>query len=110
MGIGPAVAIRDMAERTGMKPENADVVEINEAFAAQVIAVLKQMEKDGLGFDYEKLNPNGGSIALGHPVGATGARLVLTALNELKRSSGKRALVSMCIGGGQGGAAWFETI
>ncbi len=110
MGLGPAFSIKELVERTGLKPEDADTVEINEAFAAQVIAVLRVLENDGLIFDYNKLNPNGGSIALGHPVGATGARLVLTALHELKRNGGKRALISMCIGGGQGGAAWLETL
>ena len=114
MGLGPAFAIRDLHERTGLKPSDADVVEINEAFAAQVLGVLRLLEKDefnGCTVDEEKLNPNGGAIALGHPVGATGARLVLTALHELKRrgDDGKNALVSLCIGGGQGGAAWLES-
>ncbi|NNE92750.1 MAG: thiolase family protein [Verrucomicrobiales bacterium] len=109
MGLGPAFAIRQLSEKTGLKPDEADTVEINEAFAAQVLAVLRMLDEEGLSFDAEKLNPNGGAIALGHPVGASGARLVLTALHQLKRTGGKRALVSMCIGGGQGGAAWLET-
>lgn len=111
MGLGPAYAIRKLAESTGLKPEDADVVEVNEAFAAQAIAVVRMLETEpfaGLAIPEEKLNPNGGAIALGHPVGATGSRLVLTALKELQRTGGKRALVSMCIGGGQGGAAWLE--
>jgi acetyl-CoA C-acetyltransferase/acetyl-CoA acyltransferase len=113
MGLGPAFAIRELFERTGLRPEDADVVEVNEAFAAQVLAVEKLLDSpdfDGLSIPKERLNPNGGAIALGHPVGATGARLVLTTLNELKRRGGKRGLVSLCIGGGQGGAVWLETI
>ncbi len=113
MGLGPAYAIRKLAERTGLKPEDADVVEVNEAFAVQALAVLRMLETeafDGLAIPEEKLNPNGGAIALGHPVGATGSRLVLTALKELKRTGGKKALISMCIGGGQGGAAWLESM
>ena len=111
MGLGPAHAIRDLAESTGLKPSDADFVEVNEAFAAQVLGVVELLKTDGfsgLEIPEEKLNPNGGAIALGHPVGATGARLILTALKELKRNDGKRALVSLCIGGGQGGAVWLE--
>lgn len=113
MGLGPAFAIRRLAEQTGLKPSDADVIEINEAFAAQVIAVLRLLETEdfrGLSISPEKLNPNGGAIALGHPVGATGARLVLTALKELHRTGGHRALITLCIGGGQGAAAWLERI
>ncbi len=113
MGLGPAFAIRDLHERTGLRPDDADVVEINEAFAAQVLAVMKLLETgpfDGLAIPEDRLNPLGGAIALGHPVGATGARLVLTALKQLKAGGGDRALVSLCIGGGQGGAAWLETL
>ena len=80
------------------------MIEINEAFAAQVLAVLKLLGN----VPDERLNVNGGAIALGHPVGATGARLVLTALKELHRRDGKRALVSLCVGGGQGAALWLE--
>ena len=100
MGLGPVSAIR----KTGRPFAEADLIEINEAFAAQVLAVLKTLGDVPL----EKLNVNGGSIALGHPVGATGARLVLTALKELQRRQGRRALVSACVGGGQGGALWLE--
>lgn len=113
MGLGPVYAIRDLYERTLLRPCDADVVEINEAFAAQVLAVTKLLKTDkfsGLAIPEDRLNPNGGAIALGHPVGATGARLVLAALKELKRRGGKRGLVSLCIGGGQGGAAWLETL
>ena len=113
MGLGPAFSIRELYERTCLRPEDADVVEVNEAFAAQVLAVtklFKTKEFSGLAIPEDRLNPNGGAIALGHPVGATGARLVLTTLLEMKRRGGKRGLVSLCIGGGQGGAAWLETI
>lgn len=113
MGLGPAHAIRDLHDRCGLRPNDADVVEVNEAFAAQVLAVEKLLRTpayDGLALPTDRLNPQGGAIALGHPVGATGARLVLTALRQLHSRGGKRALVSLCIGGGQGGAAWFETL
>lgn len=100
MGLGPVSAIR----KTARPIAEADIIEINEAFAAQVLAVLKVLGD----VPVEKLNVNGGSIALGHPVGATGARLILTALKELQRRKGKRALVSLCVGGGQGGAVWLE--
>lgn len=113
MGLGPAFAIRDLHERTGRRPDDADLVEINEAFGAQVLAVMKLLKTasfDGLALPEDRLNPQGGAIALGHPVGATGARLVLTALKQLKATGGKHALVSLCIGGGQGGAAWLETL
>ena len=113
MGLGPAFAIRDLHERTGLRPEDADVVEVNEAFAAQLLAVeklLRTPDFPGLSLPKDRLNPNGGAIALGHPVGATGARLILTTLLELKRRNAKRGLISLCIGGGQGGAAWLETL
>jgi len=100
MGLGPVSAIR----KTGRPVSDADVIEINEAFAAQVLAVLKILGD----VPRKILNVNGGSIALGHPVGATGARLVLTALKELQCRQGRRALVSACVGGGQGGALWLE--
>ena len=100
MGLGPVSAIR----KIGRPVAEADLIEINEAFAAQVLAVLKALDD----VPREKLNVNGGAIALGHPVGATGARLVLGALKELQRRQGRRALVSLCVGGGQGGALWLE--
>lgn len=111
MGLGPVYAIRKLMERTGFSLDQADVVEINEAFAAQVLAVLKQLRAEGLGeIPAEKLNVNGGAIALGHPVGASGARLLLTAVMELQRRKAKHALVTLCVGGGQGGAAWLERV
>ena len=105
MGIGPVPAVRNLLERTGLAAGNFDVIESNEAFAAQALAVSKE-----LGFDPAKVNPNGGAIALGHPVGATGAILTLKALYELERTGGKRALITMCIGGGQGIALAFERL
>lgn len=110
MGLGPVPAMRLAQQQGGLAPEEADVIEINEAFAAQVLAVLTELRKQGPGFviPEEKVNRWGGSIALGHPVGATGARLVLTALNQLHANGGKKALVSLCVGGGQGAALWLE--
>jgi acetyl-CoA C-acetyltransferase len=92
-------------ERTGLSAGDFDVIESNEAFAAQALAVTK-----GLGLDPAKVNPNGGAIALGHPVGATGAILTVKALHELERTGGRYALVTMCIGGGQGIAIALERV
>jgi acetyl-CoA C-acetyltransferase len=105
MGIGPIPAVQKLLERIGMGVEDFDVIESNEAFAAQALAVNK-----GLGFDTSKVNPNGGAIALGHPVGATGAILTIKALYELERTDAKRALITMCIGGGQGIALAIERL
>jgi len=103
MGIGPVPATRMALQKAGLSVADMDVIESNEAFAAQACAVAKD-----LGFDPEKTNPNGSGISLGHPVGATGTILVVKALNELARVNGRYALVTMCIGGGQGIAAIFE--
>lgn len=105
MGIGPVPAVKKLLEKTGLDVDDFDVIESNEAFAAQALAVSKE-----LGFDAAKVNPNGGAIALGHPVGATGAIITVKALHELERINGKHALVTMCIGGGQGIALAFERI
>jgi acetyl-CoA C-acetyltransferase len=105
MGIGPVPAVQRLLEKTGLSAEDFDVIESNEAFAAQALAVNK-----GLGLDPAKVNPNGGAIALGHPVGATGAILTIKALYELERTGGRRALVTMCIGGGQGIALALESL
>jgi acetyl-CoA C-acetyltransferase len=105
MGIGPVPAVRALLERTGLTVEDFDVIESNEAFAAQALAVNKE-----LGLDPAKVNPNGGAIALGHPVGATGAIITVKALHELERTGGKRALITMCIGGGQGIALAIERL
>ncbi len=104
MGIGPAPAIRKALERAGMSLGDIDLFEINEAFAGQILAVIQE-----LGLDVEKLNVNGGAIALGHPLGATGTRLVLTLLKELGRRGGGRGVASACIGGGQGIAMVVES-
>jgi acetyl-CoA C-acetyltransferase len=105
MGIGPVPAVRKVMERAGLKVADMDVIESNEAFAAQACAVAKD-----LGFDLKKVNPNGGAIALGHPIGATGAILMVKAIYELRRTGGRYGLVTMCIGGGQGIAAVFERL
>ena len=105
MGIGPVPAVQSLLAKTGLSVDDFDVIESNEAFAAQACAVTKQ-----LGFDPAKVNPNGGAIALGHPVGATGAIITLKALYELERIQGKRALITMCIGGGQGIALAIERL
>jgi acetyl-CoA C-acetyltransferase len=103
MGLGPIPAVKRVFEKAGLKPADMDVIESNEAFAAQAMAVTKD-----LGLDPAKVNPNGGAVALGHPIGATGAILTIKALYELQRTKGRYALVTMCIGGGQGIAAIFE--
>ncbi len=105
MGIGPIPAVRKVLAATGLTAADFDVIESNEAFAAQALAVNKE-----LGLDAAKVNPNGGAIALGHPIGATGAILTIKALYELERTGGRRGLVTMCIGGGQGIALAFERI
>lgn len=105
MGIGPVPAVRQLLEKTGLTVADFDVIESNEAFAAQALAVNKE-----LSLDPAKVNPNGGAIALGHPVGATGALITVKAMYELDRINGKRALITMCIGGGQGIALAIERI
>jgi 3-oxoadipyl-CoA thiolase len=105
MGMGPVPAVRKLTERIKWKLADTDVIELNEAFAAQALAVLREL---GLGDDAPHVNPNGGAIALGHPLGASGARLAMTALYQLARSGGKRALCTMCIGVGQGIALAIE--
>ncbi len=105
MGIGPVPAVEALCAKLGMRPGDFDLVESNEAFAAQAIAVNRE-----LGLDPTRVNPNGGAIALGHPVGATGAILVVKALNELERTGARTALITMCIGGGQGIALAIERV
>ncbi|WP_028203675.1 beta-ketothiolase BktB [Paraburkholderia nodosa] len=105
MGIGPVPATRLALQRAGLSVADLDVIESNEAFAAQACAVTQE-----LGLDPEKVNPNGSGISLGHPIGATGALIAVKALHELKRIGGRYALVTMCIGGGQGIAAIFENV
>ena len=103
MGIGPVPAVQTLLAKTGLSINDIDVFEVNEAFAAQALAVCRE-----LGLPMDRVNPNGSGISLGHPIGATGAILVVKALYELARTGGRRALVTMCIGGGQGIAAIFE--
>ncbi|MBV7407595.1 acetyl-CoA C-acyltransferase family protein [Maritimibacter sp. DP1N21-5] len=105
MGVGPIPAVRALMERTGLKVADFDVIESNEAFAAQALAV-----SNDLGFDPAKVNPNGGAIALGHPVGATGAIITIKTMYELERTGGKIGLITMCIGGGQGIAIAIERL
>jgi acetyl-CoA C-acetyltransferase len=107
MGIGPAPATQKVLALTGLKLEQIDVIELNEAFAAQGLAVLRQL---GLQDDDPRVNPNGGAIALGHPLGASGARLATTAVNQLHRTGGRYALCTMCIGVGQGIAVILEKV
>jgi len=107
MGVGPIPAVRKVLEKTGLTIEQMDVVELNEAFAAQALAVTRDL---GLADDASHVNPNGGAIALGHPLGASGARLVTTAMYQLQRTGGKYALCTMCIGVGQGAAVIIERV
>jgi Acetyl-CoA acetyltransferase len=103
MGIGPAFAIPKALEKAGLTKDDIDIFEINEAFATQCLYCIQK-----LGLDEKKVNPKGGAIALGHPLGATGARMVATLLPELKRTGGKLGVISMCIGTGMGAAAVIE--
>jgi len=103
MGMGPVPAVRKVLDRAGMKLDDIDLFEVNEAFAAQALAVARE-----LGLPPDRTNPNGSGVSLGHPIGATGAILAVKALYELRRTGGRHALVTMCIGGGQGIAAIFE--
>jgi acetyl-CoA C-acetyltransferase len=107
MGIGPVAASKKALARVGLTVKDMDVIEINEAFAAQVLSCLKGLD---VAFDDKRVNPNGGAIAVGHPLGASGARLALTAARQLQRTGGRYALVSLCIGGGQGMAAVLERV
>src|SRR5205823_11911317 len=99
MGLGPVYAIPNALKLDGLKLEQIDVFELNEAFAAQSLAVIKEA-----GLDINKVNPNGGAVALGHPLGCTGAKLTATIIRELKRRNGKYGIVTMCVGGGMGAA------
>jgi 3-oxoadipyl-CoA thiolase len=103
MGIGPVPAVRKLLERTGLSVDEIDLLELNEAFASQAVAVVRE-----LGIDEERVNVNGGAIAIGHPLGMSGARLVVTLLHELRRRGGRYGVATMCVGVGQGQAALFE--
>jgi acetyl-CoA C-acetyltransferase len=103
MGVGPVPAVRKLLARTGVDVSELDLVELNEAFASQSLAVVRE-----LGLDPERVNVNGGAIAIGHPLGMSGARLVVTLLHELRRRGGRYGLATLCVGVGQGQAALFE--
>jgi len=105
MGIGPVPAVQALLKKTGLGLNDIDVFEVNEAFAAQALAVVRELD-----LPPDRTNPNGSGISLGHPVAATGAILTVKSLYELKRTGGRYALVTMCIGGGQGIAAIFERV
>jgi acetyl-CoA acyltransferase len=105
MGIGPLVAVPKALKLAGLNLEDMDLIELNEAFASQSLAVIKE-----LGMDVEKVNVNGGAIALGHPMGATGAKLTVQLINELRRRGGRYGMVTMCVGGGMGAAGIFELL
>jgi acetyl-CoA acetyltransferase len=107
MGIGPAPASKKVLAKTGLSIAQMDVIELNEAFASQGLATLRDL---GVADDDPRVNPNGGAIALGHPLGASGARLVTTALNQLERTGGRYGLCTMCIGVGQGIAVIIERV
>ncbi len=107
MGIGPVPAVRKLTERLGLAVSDFDVIELNEAFASQGLAVLREL---GVADDAPQVNPNGGAIALGHPLGMSGARLVLTALHQLERNGGRKGLATMCVGVGQGLALAIERV
>jgi acetyl-CoA C-acetyltransferase len=103
MGIGPVPAVRRLLERTGLSVDELDLLELNEAFASQSLAVVRE-----LGIDEQKVNVNGGAIAIGHPLGMSGARLTVTLLHELRRRGARYGVATMCVGVGQGQAALFE--
>jgi acetyl-CoA acyltransferase len=105
MGIGPVVAIPKALQHAGLRLEDIGVIELNEAFAVQALAVIQEA-----GLDLEKVNPNGGAVALGHPLGCTGAKLTATILREMERRDLKYGMVTMCVGGGQGAAGIFERL
>ncbi|RMG95301.1 MAG: acetyl-CoA C-acyltransferase [Chloroflexi bacterium] len=105
MGVGPIAAVPKLLKRTGLSLDDIDLIELNEAFAAQAVAVIRE-----LGFDEEKTNVNGGAIALGHPLGCTGAKLTVQIINEMKRRNAQFGMVTMCIGGGMGAAGIFENL
>jgi hypothetical protein len=107
MGIGPVPAVRRVLAKAGLSLDQIDLIELNEAFAAQALAVLRQL---GIADDAPHVNPNGGAIAIGHPLGMSGARLVTTAAYQLRRSGGRYALCTMCVGIGQGTAIILERV
>ena len=107
MGIGPVPSTKKLLARLGLTMDDMDIIELNEAFAAQGLAVLRELD---VADDDERVNPQGGAIALGHPLGASGARLVTTAMYQLQRNGGNRALCTMCVGVGQGSSIIIEKV
>jgi acetyl-CoA acyltransferase len=105
MGVGPVVAIPKALKQAGLTLDQIDLIELNEAFAAQALSVVRELE-----INRDKLNVNGGAIALGHPLGATGAKLTATILHELRRRNARYGMVTMCVGGGMGAAGIFEAM
>jgi acetyl-CoA acyltransferase len=105
MGVGPVAAVPRLLARTGISLSDIELIELNEAFAAQAVAVIRE-----LGFDEDIVNVNGGAIALGHPLGCTGAKLTVQIINEMKRRNAQFGMVTMCIGGGMGAAGIFENL
>jgi acetyl-CoA acyltransferase len=105
MGVGPIAAVPRLLDRTGLSLDDIDLIELNEAFASQSLAVMRH-----LNLDPDKVNVNGGAIALGHPLGCTGAKLTVSLMNEMKRRNSKYGMVTMCIGGGMGAAGVFENL
>jgi acetyl-CoA acyltransferase len=110
MGIGPAFAMPKALKRAGLSLDDVGLIELNEAFAAQCLAVAKEMTAQGHDWDWEKVNVNGGAIALGHPVGCTAAKLVATLTHEMQRREVQYGIDTMCVGGGQGGCLILERI
>jgi acetyl-CoA acyltransferase len=105
MGVGPIAAVPRLLKRTGINQQDIDLIELNEAFASQALAVVRTLE-----LDPERVNVNGGAIALGHPLGCTGAKLTVQIMNEMKRRGSRYGMVTMCIGGGMGAAGLFENL
>ena len=110
MGIGPVTAIPKALKRAGLTIDQIGLIELNEAFAAQVLAVIRELARNGCEIDPDRINVNGGAIALGHPLGCTGAKLTASILRELERRHARYGMVTMCIGGGMGAAGIFERI
>jgi acetyl-CoA acyltransferase len=110
MGIGPAFAMPKALERAGLSLDDIGLIELNEAFAAQCLSVAKEMTAQGYDWDWDKVNVNGGAIALGHPVGCTAAKLVATLTHEMQRREVRYGMDTMCVGGGQGGCLILERV
>jgi acetyl-CoA acyltransferase len=110
MGMGPVAAIPKALKKAGLTIDQIGLIELNEAFAAQALAVLRELAKNGFEIDPERVNVNGGAIALGHPLGCTGSKLTATLLQEMRRRQVRYGMVTMCVGGGMGAAGIFELL